>query len=71
MKALINLAWLIDLALIAVFIVSPTYSLVISDNHLTDPDEIKAAVLMIVGGLLILSPITYVLNGLKKAVNGK
>ena len=32
MKLLVNLAWLIDLALIAIFIVYPSYTLLITDN---------------------------------------
>jgi len=71
MKAFVNLAWLIDLGLVGLFIVLPTYNLVIADNCLTDPTEIKAAVIMITVGLLVLSPITWALNGARKLVNRK
>ncbi len=71
MKLLVNLCWIIDLILIAVFIAIPTYRLVIADNYITDPEEVKTAVIMILGGLLVLSPITYVLNLARKAVNRK
>ena len=71
MKLLVNLAWLIDLALIAIFIVYPSYTILITDNYITDPTEVKTAAIMIVGGLLILSPITCALKCARKAVNRK
>lgn len=71
MKFLVNLGWIIDLILIAVFIAIPTYRLVLADNYITDPEEVKNAVIMILGGLLVLSPITYVLNLARKVVNRK
>lgn len=71
MKLIVNLAWIIDMGLILLFIAYPTYMLVIADNYITDPAEVKAAVIMILVGLLVLSPVTWVLSIARKALKGK
>lgn len=71
MKLIVNLAWIVDMGLILLFIAYPTYMLVIADNYITDPAEVKAAVIMIIVGLLVLSPVTWVLSIARKALKGK
>lgn len=71
MKLIVNLAWIVDMGLILLFIAYPTYMLVIADNYITDPAEVKAAVIMILVGLLVLSPVTWVLSIARKALKGK
>ena len=69
MKLFVNLAWIADLIAIFVFIGCPAFNLLISDNYITDPEEVKIAVISIIAGLLILSPITCALNVARKFVN--
>lgn len=71
MKLIVNLAWIVDIGLILLFIAYPTYRLVIADNYITDPAEMQAAVIMIIVGLLVLSPITWVLSIARKAMKGR
>lgn len=71
MKLFVNLAWIIDIILIAIFIVFPAYNLLIADNYITDPDEVKVAAIMIAIGLLVLSPITCALKCARSLVNRK
>lgn len=71
MKLIVNLAWIVDMGLILLFIAYPTYMLVIADNYITDPAEVQAAVIMIIVGLLVLSPVTWVLSIARKALKGK
>lgn len=71
MKLFVNLAWIINIILIAIFIVFPAYNLLIADNYITDPDEVKVAAIMIAVGLLVLSPITCALKCARSLVNRK
>lgn len=71
MKLLVNLAWIADIIAIIVFIGCPAYNLLIADNYITDPEEMKIAVISIILGLLILSPITCALSAARKIMNKK
>lgn len=70
MRLFLNLAFIVDIILVFIFIVSPSWELLIAKS-VTDPEEMAIMSIIIIVSLIVLSPITYALNIARKFFNGR